>query len=105
MSLLKPTVWFRSTLTTKGEWIIPPGFWKSPPAGSFLRVTLCIRETPEVQIAFDVDPSAEGSRDSYWPEPPLNKTLSFTMRPDQTLAGRAGDSIHELSVIVEFCGG
>lgn len=104
--LYKETQWLRRTLTTRGEWIISPQMAeeiaREAPAGGYVRATICIPADPAVEVALDTEPSVAAARDSYWPAPPLNKTLCLTLLPTQTVCGRATIEISEVSVILEF---
>lgn len=99
MGLYAPTQWFRCTLSTTGALVLGPE--SNAPAGSYRKVTLLVLDSPVVEIALDVAPDSAASRDAYWPRPPTGKTINLTLGPEQSIVGRAQDSIHELSVIVE----
>ena len=98
--LRKPTVWYRCTLNTVPIVVVPP---EDSVGGTGLRrVTLIIRESPQIEIAIDVAPDAIDARDAYWPEPTAGKDLAFHLLPQQFISARASDELHELSVIIEY---
>lgn len=101
--LYRPTTWVRATLSEKGAHVLGPD--TDAPAGSYRHVTVCIPESPDIELALDVAPCSAGSRDAYWPRPPLNKTLCISLLPHQRIVGRSITGVAEVSVIVEFRSG
>ena len=95
--LRKPTEWYRATVQTVPMIVVAP-----EPDGGLRRVTLLVRDNPQIQVALDVDPNSTDARDAYWPEPPVNKQIQFELLPEQWVVARAANEIHELSIIVEY---
>lgn len=98
--LRKPTIWRRATVS--GVPAIVVAAEVGAPPNAVRKITLCIRDSPEIEFALDIDPESADARESYWPTPPTNKTLHIHLLAGQTIVARAVDEVHELSIIVEY---
>lgn len=98
MPLAKPTRWCRATLTTTPRIILGA----EPGSYAYRKVTILILDSPDVELALDIDPKKTAGRDAYMPRPPTGKTICLCIGPGQHIVGRSIEEIHEASIIVEY---
>lgn len=66
------------------------------------RITLLVLSDPAVQIGVDELPESIDARDAYWPEPPRDLAIQFTIKATQFISARAADKMAGLSVVIEY---
>lgn len=100
MLLRKHTEWRSERVQTVPRVIVEPEL--DVPADYERRITILIPADPGVQIALDEKPESIDARDEYWPTPPRDKLLRFTLKARQWVVARAAIEMSELSVIIEY---